>query len=90
MPDPASPQQPSTTRVAVAFVGNEVLWAGSRAEEMASSLMSAPLSVAPSKAKLNESPSELCCRCAGVVPRRSPSSVLLREEGAAAFAEELG
>jgi hypothetical protein len=27
VPDPAPPQQPSTTRVAVAFVGNEVLWA---------------------------------------------------------------
>jgi hypothetical protein len=26
VPDPASPQQPSTTRVTVALVGNEVLW----------------------------------------------------------------
>src|SRR5918998_3319233 len=45
-----------------------------RAEEMASSLMSTPVTDAPSRARLRESPPELHCRCASVLPLRSPRS----------------
>src|SRR3712207_3642319 len=45
-----------------------------RAEEIASSLISTPVSVAPSEARLKVSPPELHCRCASDLPRRSPSS----------------
>src|ERR671917_461395 len=44
------------------------------AAEIASSLMSTPVTVAPSKTRLKESPPELHCRWASVLPDRSPSS----------------
>src|SRR5918997_58900 len=44
------------------------------AAEIASSLMSTPVTAAPSRARLKESPPELHCRWASVFPERSPSS----------------